>query len=74
MRFRQASITNSDTACLNCCIYCENLESLNLDILSRFKNLKVISVDRSEADNWTDELKVLKDEKIQILLNDIYKY
>lgn len=52
----------------------ENLENLNLDILSKFKNLKTISVDRMEADNWGNELKVLKDENIQILLNDIYEY
>lgn len=52
----------------------ENLEDLNLNILSKYENLKTLSIDRIEADNWENELNTLKEKNITILLNDMYEY
>lgn len=52
----------------------ENIEQLDLSVLSKFEDLEILSVDRQDAEKWENELKKLKDNGLQILLNDIYEY
>lgn len=49
----------------------EKINELNLTIISQYKNLKTLSVDREESENWKNELESLKDKKIEVLLNDM---
>lgn len=50
----------------------EKIDKLELNVISKYKNLKTLSVDREESYNFEKELKELKD--IKILLNDMYEY
>ena len=50
----------------------EKIDKLELEIISKYKNLKTLSVDREESYNFEKELKELKN--IKILLNDMYEY
>lgn len=52
----------------------EKIEKLNLGVIYKYENLKTVSVDREEAEEWKEELQLLKDKGIKILLNDIYEY
>ena len=52
----------------------ENIDCINLNVLSKYKELSTFSVDRNEAEKFENELKKLKDNGIQILLNDQYEY
>lgn len=52
----------------------ENLLDLKIDIISKYKNLEVLSVDRKESKQWKKELNYLKEKGINILLNDIYDF
>lgn len=50
----------------------EKIGELNLIIISQYENLKTLSVDREESENWKIELESLKNKNIKILLNDMY--
>ena len=56
-----------------------NIESLkliniNLNILSKYKNLNEISVYDNDIEKVRENLKELRDRKIKIMLNGIYEY
>lgn len=50
----------------------EKIDKLDLNVISKYKNLKTLSVDREESYNFEKELEELKN--IKILLNDMYEY
>ena len=52
----------------------EKIPNLNIDIISKYQKLEVLSVDRKEAKQFDKELDYLKEKGIRILLNDIYDF
>lgn len=52
----------------------EKIPELNIAIISKYKSLETLSVDRKEAKQWEKELNDLKKNGMRILLNDIYDF
>ena len=50
------------------------ITKLDLKIMSKYKNLKEISVDAQDVENIKNELHELKQKNINIFLNDLYEY
>ena len=50
------------------------IDKLDLNILSKYKNLNEISVCDNDVDKVKKSLKELKNRKIKIMLNGIYEY
>ena len=50
------------------------IDKLDLNILSKYKNLNEISVCDNDVDKVEKSLKELKNRKIKIMLNGIYEY
>ena len=52
----------------------EIIPELNTNIISQYKYLETLSVDRKESKQWEKELNDLKKNGMRILLNDIYYF
>lgn len=52
----------------------EDIQNLDLNIISKYEKLKILSVDREDSKEMKNELEMLKKQGIEILLNDIYEY
>lgn len=50
----------------------EGINKLDISILEKYKNLKTISIDMEDAENFTEEIKALQESNIKIIFNDIY--
>ena len=50
----------------------EGINKLDSSILEKYKNLKTISIDMEESENFTEEIKALQESNIKVIFNDIY--
>ena len=50
------------------------IDKLDLNILSKYKNLNEISIYDNDIEKVKENLKELRDRKIKIMLNGIYEY
>ena len=50
----------------------EGINKLDISILEKYKNLKTISIDMEETENFTEEIKALQESNIKVIFNDIY--
>ena len=50
------------------------IDKLDLNILSKYKNLNEISIYDNDIEKVRENLKELRDRKIKIMLNGIYEY
>jgi hypothetical protein len=50
----------------------EGIDNLDISVIGRYKNLKTLSLDLEEAENFTEEMKAIQENNKKIIFNDIY--